>query len=120
MFIELLQKSKNPNNTLVRLYTILCSFNRRAELMRLIQWARRKKLSGPLQAYQNRLIDEEKRLFHYALEFPSLLRWAKYLHRLNNLVNPIPRYVPKGSAAIYSRKFLTNSRKTYSMNYVRV
>lgn len=72
--------------------------NRRAELLRLIRWAERKRLSGPLRAYQARLEDEELRLIRYMLRFPNPTRWAYRVHHLNNLLFPAPDRYSRGTA----------------------
>jgi hypothetical protein len=82
-------------------YNILCALNRRCELQRLVKWAEQKKLSNPLKLYQNRLADEEKRLFRYRLQFPHLATCASLLHQLTYILFPAPRYLAKGTARAY-------------------
>jgi hypothetical protein len=82
-------------------WTTLHTLNRRAELERLVRWARRKGLPGPLRLYQSRLEGEEVRLARYAMQGPQLLRWVWLLHRLKSMLFPPPRYLPKGAAAAY-------------------
>lgn len=76
----------------------LRALNRRAELLRLIRWAKRKRLDGPLWAYQARLEGEELRLNRYAVRFPRPARWAYRIHCLNNLIFPAPRNFSRGAA----------------------
>jgi hypothetical protein len=92
-------------------WSILQAMNRQAELARLVEWAGRKRLAGPCRAYQARLGDEERRVVRYTLSSPRLAAWARRLQRLNRLISPAPRYLAPGSAAIYSAKRLTYSRK---------
>jgi hypothetical protein len=99
-------------------WIILYCLNRRAELIRLVDLAKRKRLSGPLRCYQNRLEDEEIRLNFYTLRHPQLTKWTRWFHRFNDLILPPPRYLRQGSAAIYRRNNLTHTdKKTYSYNY---
>ena len=76
----------------------LRALNRRAELLRLICWAKRKRLDGPLRAYRARLEDEELRLIRFAIRFPRPTQWAYRIHYLNNLLFPAPRYFSRGAA----------------------
>lgn len=91
----------NPRSNWREFYSILCAFNRRTELQRLVEWAERKKLSHPLKLYQNRLADEEKHLFRYRLQSPRLTAYASLLHQLTHILLPAPRYLARGSARGY-------------------
>jgi hypothetical protein len=93
-------------------WKMLYCLNRRAELLRLIQWAERKQLAGPLRCYQARLADVEIRLQRYAIHNPHLTRWTRRFHRLCRVLMPPPRYYRRGSAAGYRRNNLTNTYKT--------
>ncbi len=84
-----------------QVYRMLCCLNRHHELLRLVRWAERKRLVGPCRLYRSRLADEDRRLLRYALDAPTQMRCARWLHRLNQLINPTPRYLPKGSARVY-------------------
>ncbi len=88
-------------------WSILYAMNRQAELERLVEWARRKKLPGPLRCYESRLEDETRRVMRYTLSAPSLARWVRRVRRFNRLVWSAPRYHAQGSAAAYSRKSIT-------------
>lgn len=79
-------------------WMILHALNRRTELLRLIYWAKRKRLEGPLKAYQGRLEDEELRLNRYSIRFPNPARWAHRVHCLNNFLFPAPRHYSRGAA----------------------
>ena len=81
--------------------TILNSLNRRAELQRLISWARRKHLAGPIRGYTYRLSDEESRLAHYTLISPLIARLACVFYALACLFRRTRRFYPRGSAAKY-------------------
>src|SRR5688572_9750494 len=83
------------------LYRILCILNRHKELERLVQWAARKRLTGPLKMYRNRLADEERRLLRYSVDFPRLFAYARLLFQFNHIINSAPRYPAKGSAKAY-------------------
>ena len=75
--------------------------NRKGELERLAKWAIRKNLPGPRRLYERRIEDEERRLLQYTFRSRRLVRRARFLHWLSGLVKTTPRYVPRGSAAIY-------------------
>ena len=87
--------------TWYQFWAIVYTLNRHAELGRLIAWAYRKQLRGPLRGYRNRRLQEEERLVRYAIHFPRLLKLARWLHRVSNLISPAPRYPATGSAAHY-------------------
>jgi hypothetical protein len=94
----------------------LATLNRRDDLSQLVQWAERKRLSGPLKPYQARLADEEIRLNRIAIQHPRLYRRARALHWLRWFISPTPRYY-KGYAAKYRRSRLTTHRqKSYSID----
>ena len=80
-------------------WSILHSFNRRAELMRLVDWAEKRRLVGPLSHYKSRLEDEELRLIRYSFRDPEIKRWAHVLHFLSSRISPKPKYFPRGSAS---------------------
>src|SRR6266536_3422809 len=84
-------------------YPILKTFNRRAELYRLVAWAKRKRLAGPLRLYQSRVIDEERRLFRFRLESPRKTTAAYSVHRFAYILFPPTRYPAKRSARGYKR-----------------
>lgn len=93
-------------------YSILCTFNRRAELKRLAAWAERKRLPGPRRLYLFRLADEETRLLRHRFRSPRLIAWARLAYWLHGLVNPAPRYPAKGAAAKYRYRQQTARRLT--------
>lgn len=82
---------------------VYCCLARQAELKRLVQWARRKRLPGPERAYRGRLTDGEARLAAYTLRHPGLVRIATGLFVVNNWLVPPPRYCRPGSARAYRR-----------------
>lgn len=84
----------------------LVTLNRMSELKRLIAWAEKRGLTKVRNAYQVKLVDEERRLFRYTLRSPRHTVWAKRLRLLNTIISPAPRYPAKGAAAIYSSKKL--------------
>lgn len=75
--------------------------NRRAELERLAQWAKRKRLSGPYSAYRRQLFDEEMRLADYTVRSPRLAFWARLLHNLVHPNNNAPKYPRKKARSTY-------------------
>ncbi len=87
--------------TWYQFWAILHTFNRQAELGRLITWADRKQLRGPLRRYVQRRQQEEERLAYYAIRFPKLMKHARRLHAVGNLISPAPCFPAKGSAAYY-------------------
>ncbi len=101
--------------SLQEVYTILRIFNRRNELNRLITWSERKRLKNPNRLYQNRLVDEDRKLLRYSIASPKLTSIARIVHVLNRLISAPPRYLPKGSARIYRYGLLTNSPKSHSI-----
>src|SRR5690606_39694590 len=60
--------------------------NRRADLERLLHWARRKRLPGPRTTYERQLSHTVRTLVMYKTHYPRLVRWAFRLHRLNALL----------------------------------
>ena len=97
------------------LYAVLTTFNRRAELQRLVAWASQKHLENPLRLYQNRLEDEEKRLFHYAVASPRLTKFAYCMYQFNKLIGRPAHHFPRGSAAAYRTHYLTPGSKSHSI-----
>ncbi len=81
--------------------TILYSFNRRRELIRLVRWARYKHLRGPMDAYRTKLELEDLRLAYYVKHFPLRTSIARGIHTITYLSYPKPTYLRKGSARSY-------------------
>jgi len=77
------------------------SLNRKTELLRLVQWAKRKRLTGPLKLYLTRLRQEEASIMRLRARSPKILVGARLVHCISNIVSPTPRYYPKGSAKRY-------------------
>jgi hypothetical protein len=84
---------------------ILKILYRRDELEQLVEWAKRKRFSYPLQNYRNRLADIEVLVNRYMLQYPNLMRWARWLQFLHQAVRPSPNYYSKGSAVKYNNKY---------------
>lgn len=80
-----------------KFWQTLRTLNRRAELQRLIRWARRKHLRGPLRVYQRRLEDEELELNRLNIRYPGAARWAYRVYRLNNLLFPTATHHSRGA-----------------------
>ena len=87
------------------------SLNRKAELIRLVQWAKRKRLTGPLKLYLTRLQQEENSIMRLRVRNPKMLTGARLMHFISNLVSPKPRYYPKGSARHYRQCKTKRNRK---------
>lgn len=102
---RVIQKTKAASRDWGKTTLILKALHRRDELEQLIQWAKRKRLSYPLQSYRNRLADIELLINRYMLQYPNLMRWARWLHILNQAIAPSPNYYGKGSAAKYNSKY---------------
>lgn len=77
--------------------------HRQSELHQLIRWAKRKDLFYPLRSYRHQVADNEVRLNQYMLRSPRLYCLACWMHGLNRLVTPKPRYYKRGSAAKFRR-----------------
>jgi hypothetical protein len=88
------------------------SLNRKAELIRLVQWAKRKRLTGPLKLYLTRLRQEENSIMHLRARNPKILAGARLMHCISNFVSPTPRYYPKGSAKHY-RQYKTKRYRNH-------
>ncbi len=84
--------------------TVLGALHRRTELEELIQWAARKRLSGPAKLYRSRHTDEETIIARVATRSPLLFFWARAGFHLNRVVSAKLQYKPKGSAARYRYK----------------
>jgi hypothetical protein len=84
-------------------YPILCTFNRRRELRRLVAWAERKKLRAPLAAYKGALAFEDSRLSYIARQSPRLTVAAHVLYAVSTVLFPPLRYLKKGSATSFRR-----------------
>lgn len=91
-------------------YDVYWYLNRKRELNRLINWASRKKLRGPLRLYQNRLIDTEKKLLCYKFHSTCLVVWAQRFHWLAGFIRPTIKYTSKGAASFY-RDGIRQTRK---------
>src|SRR5579859_3183959 len=91
----------NPCRTAQEFSAIYKILSRYRELEHLIEWATRKKLSGPCRLYQSRLADEEQRLTRIAWRSPNVLSLARWLYCAIQLISPTPHYRAKGSASKY-------------------
>src|SRR5260221_2392422 len=92
-----------PHSKVHEFWAIYCCLTRQAELQRLIRWAEKKRLKNPHKCYQSRLNDERRRISLYTLRSPRSARIARWLLRLNSVMNPTQRYYPRGSAVHYRR-----------------
>src|SRR5258708_5968854 len=81
--------------------SMLSAHYRRAELLDLIGWAKRKRLPAPHRLYTSRHFETERLLHSYAMRFPRLFWWARVAYYVNRLITTEPRYKTKGSAAKY-------------------
>lgn len=85
-------------------YPILCAVNREHELNRLVQWTKRKKLAKPLDLYESRLADEQKRILRYRMHDPHMVSLAYLIHTVSYGVFPPPEFHRKGAASGYRYK----------------
>jgi hypothetical protein len=88
------------------------TLNRKGELERLVQWASRKKLAGPKNAYERKIVEEERRLIRHASQSPRLVRWAHLLRWLSLAIRTTPKYAVRGSASAYRSDY--SYRGSYS------
>lgn len=86
-----------------KFWQTLRALNRRAELLRLIRWAQRKRLKGPLRMYQRWLEDEELELNRLNVRYREPARWAYWVHLLNRLLFPAPTRHSRDAARRYAR-----------------
>lgn len=84
-------------------YRLLCLFNRRDELERLIAWARQKRLRYPLALYETHRAETERLLWHSQRHYPTRTRLVRVVHWMKTLFFGTPRYLPKGAASFYRR-----------------
>ena len=104
MFMKYYTSVRQLQNQLQQFCAIVRSFNRRAELTRLVSWAKRKRYAGPRRHYEKRLAEEDLRISIYMTRFTTLSRYARLVYQFNCLISPLS-YVPaKGSGAVYRRK----------------
>jgi hypothetical protein len=108
--------NQGPWSTFKTFGAIWKRLNRRAELQRLVLWAERKRLAGPLKAYWSRLADEEIFLAIQSLDHPKLSAIAWALHEVMRITESKPRYHKHGAAAAYrSRRSTKGSSRL--LNY---
>ncbi len=100
-----------------RFWAVYRCLERRSDLQRLIDWAKRKRLKGPLNLYYTRMGDEEARLLGYTMRCRRTLWWARCFHWLSTTLNPPPRYRAKGSAARYRRTTSPKRQSTYRFSF---
>ena len=86
--------------------------NRRDELARLVAWAEKKKLHGPLRAYTALLAETDWVVRGAERSVPRAVRLAKIVQRLSKLVRGNPRYY-QGAASGYCRKSIDKKRKIH-------
>jgi hypothetical protein len=86
------------------MFTILFSYNRRRELLRLLRWAQHNGLKHPYRLYHFRWQAEEVRLSRASVQHPHLCFLARVIHTVNGLVFPPPRYPRQGSASGYRHR----------------
>ena len=88
---------------------ILGTLQRCSDLRRLIRWAARKRLPGPLACYRRRLQDEEQRLLMHTVRNPGLSAWARGMYWLRGVLIPPPHYYRRGAAAPYAHRHTQRS-----------
>jgi len=84
------------------------NLDQRSELKELVRWAKRKKLDGPRQAYQSRLIATEEFLFKCRVRRRGLLLFCELLYTIQWLLVPRPNYYRKGSASKYKSAYASS------------
>jgi len=83
--------------------SILAAMEQQDDLSRLVTWARRKKLPGPLRHYRALLDDAEQRLLFEHIRHQCLFEFCHLVNTARNQVFPPPHYRRRGSAARYRR-----------------
>jgi hypothetical protein len=73
-----------------------------ANLMRLVTWAKRKKLRGMREYYKRLYFEVELNLLHKKLRHLRLVCWTEWAYIAYRMLFPNPQYYPKGAAANYS------------------
>jgi hypothetical protein len=81
-------------------WRIVNALHQRDDLERLVQWSKRKRLSGVAGYYRRLLLDQEGKLFTKQMHFPSLFACAEWVYSFQIALSPTPRY-KSGSAAKY-------------------
>jgi hypothetical protein len=66
------KSSLNFSQCFKEFFLILYSMNRRRELARLVEWAHRRNLFGPFDAYRRKLNVDDLRLKYYASRSPLI------------------------------------------------
>jgi hypothetical protein len=82
-----------------RLYILV---QRRADLLRLVQWAKRKRLNGQERWYRCLLMDTERILLAYNLRYPRLYTPTLLLYASISSCTPKRYFIYKGAAAKYA------------------
>jgi hypothetical protein len=97
--------------------TAYAAFHRAVELQRLVDWATRKRLTGPRRSYAYQLFDAENRLHRYAFRHPHIAFWVLPLlfglHELTTLRTGAYRH---GAAA----KYRQNRHRSYAVIHNRI
>lgn len=83
-------------------FAMLFILNRRAELQRLEQWAKRRKFTGPQIAYMRQQDNLTIKLEQLRMRLPHLYHWARLLHLISVVISPTPQ-PRKGMGATYRR-----------------
>src|SRR5258708_33483452 len=89
---KLLYGNQNWRVVLRHMWMLYCAFGRRQDLLRLVEYCRRRHLTGPGKRYTQLLADEEIRLGICRRYSPRLVAMARLLYRLNKLIFPTPRH----------------------------
>lgn len=83
------------------LFAAYSCLDRHADLERLVDWARKKRLDGPRSHYYNLLFEEDSRLTNLRWKHPRLLILARVLYTTRSLVRPVRKHYPRGFASRY-------------------
>lgn len=90
----------------MRFWRDLCSafwlYNREAELLCLVAWAKRKRLTALNHVYEWRLLETQAVMQRIQLRSPQATLWAGIVHTFAAMIVPPPKY-RKGTGVAYRR-----------------
>src|SRR5579859_5396810 len=113
--VKFLNGNRNYRLIFRDFWTVYCLLGRRKDLTRLVEYSRRKRISGPSKHYGRLLADDELRLGRYRMRAPRLVALASLSYRLNKLIFPTPKYFSSGTAKAYRTQNLTKSKSWLSL-----
>lgn len=86
---------------LLELISIYGSVSREADIARVIDWAKRKRLVHARRLNEARFADEQVRLARYRWRSPGLVEVAYWVYTFKQTLWPSLRYPRRGAAAKY-------------------